>query len=72
MVDIYSIALCAIVSLFALMTGLSLLLIRDQSKLNARQDLLEHRTDTELKSFREQVKLFKRFSEQQPEEEEKG
>lgn len=65
MIDIYSVALCAIIVMFGLMVGLTFFLIRDQSYLHARQQILEHRTDNELQSFREQVKKFKREDEQQ-------
>ena len=68
MADIYSIALCAIVVMFGLMVGLAVILIRDQSRLDSRQTILESRTTTELQSFREQVKTFKRESEQQHQE----
>lgn len=68
MADIYSIALCAIIVLFGLMAGLAVILIRDQSRLDSRQTILESRTITELQSFREQVKTFKRESEQQHQE----
>lgn len=70
MIDIYSVALCAMVVMFALMVGLAVILIRDQSYLRAKQQILEHRTDNELQSFREQVKLFKRANEQEEEEKE--
>ena len=68
MADIYSIALCAIIVLFGLMAGLAVILIRDQSRLDSRQTILENRTITELQSFREQVKTFKRESEQHHQE----
>ena len=71
MADIYSIALCAIVVMFGLMVGLAVILIRDQSRLDSRQTILESRTTTELQSFREQVKTFKRESEQQHQEDER-
>lgn len=67
MVDIYIVALCAITIMFGLMVGLTVILIRDQSFLRAKQQILEHRTDNELKSFREQIKTFKRANEQEEE-----
>lgn len=71
MIDMYTVGLCAIVVMFGLMVGLTVILIRDQSFLRARQQILEHRTDNELESFREQIKTFKRANEQQTEETEK-
>ena len=68
MVDIYIVALCAITIMFGLMVGLTVILIRDQSFLRAKQQILEHRTDNELQSFREQIKTFKRANEQEEEE----
>lgn len=68
MIDMYTVGLCAIVVMFGLMVGLTVILIRDQSFLRARQQILEHRTDNELESFREQIKTFKRANEQQTEE----
>lgn len=67
MVDIYIVALCAITIMFGLMVGLTVILIRDQSFLRAKQQILEHRTDNELQSFREQIKTFKRANEQEEE-----
>lgn len=71
MMDMYTVGLCAIVVMFGLMVGLTVVLIRDQSFLRARQQILEHRTDNELESFRAQIKTFKRANEQQTEETEK-
>lgn len=67
MIDMYTVGLCAIVVMFGLMVGLTVILIRDQSFLRARQQILEHRTDNELESFREQIKTFKRANEQEKE-----
>lgn len=67
MIDMYTVGLCAIVVMFGLMVGLTVILIRDQSFLRARQQILEHRTDNELQSFREQIKTFKRTNEQEKE-----
>ncbi len=63
MIDMYSVALCAMIVMFGLMVGLIIMLIRDQSSLDARQKIVEHRVNTELESFREQVKTFKRAEE---------
>ncbi len=64
-VDMYTVGLCAMTVMFALMVGLAVLLIKDQSSLSARQKVLENRTNTELESFREQVKAMKRETESQ-------
>ena len=64
-VDMYTVGLCAMVAMFALMVGLTVLLIRDQSTLSARQKVLENRTNIELESFRDQVKAMKREKESQ-------
>ena len=64
-VDMYTVGLCAMVVMFALMVGLTVLLIRDQSTLSARQKVLENRTNIELESFRDQVKAMKREKESQ-------
>ncbi len=63
MVDIYTIALCATLVLFGLVVVLFVMLIKDQSALGARQKIVENRVNTELASFREQIKLFKRADE---------
>lgn len=63
MIDMYSVALCAMIVMFGLMVGLIIMLIKDQSSLDARQRVVEHRVNTELESFREQVKTFKRAEE---------
>ena len=63
MIDMYSVALCAMIVMFGLMVALVIMLIKDQSSLSARQQIVEHRVSTELESFREQVKLFKRSEE---------
>lgn len=63
MIDMYTIGLCAMIVMFALMLWLAVMLIRDQSALGARQRALEDRTAHELESFRAQVKEMKRKAE---------
>lgn len=72
MIDIYyAIGLIGIVVTFALMIILAISLVRDQARLNYRQELLEARTKIELESFREQVKTFKRDKEKEGKDDEK-
>ncbi len=59
----YSVALCAMIVMFGLMVALVIMLIKDQSSLSARQQIVEHRVSTELQSFREQIKELKRADE---------
>lgn len=63
MIDMYTVALCAMIVMVGLMVALVIMLIKDQSSLSARQQILESRVSTELQSFREQIKGLKRIDE---------
>ena len=63
MIDMYTVALCAMIVMLGLMVALVIMLIKDQSSLSARQQIVESRVGTELQSFREQIKEFKRADE---------
>ncbi len=63
MIDMYTVALCAMIVMVGLMVALVIMLIKDQSSLSARQQIVESRVSTELQSFREQIKELKRADE---------
>lgn len=63
MIDMYTVALCAMIVMVGLMVALVIMLIKDQSSLSARQQIVESRVSTELQSFREQIKELKRANE---------
>lgn len=63
MIDMYTVALCAMIVMVGLMVALVIMLIKDQSSLSARQQIVESRVGTELQSFREQIKELKRADE---------
>lgn len=60
MIDMYTIGVCGLVVMFALVIILLVMLIKDQAKVTYRQKALEERTQRELESFRERVKTLER------------
>ena len=60
MIDMYTIGVCGLVVMFALVIILLVMLIKDQAKVTYRQKALEERTQRELESFRERVKSLER------------
>lgn len=60
MIDMYTIGVCGLVVMFALVIILLVMLIKDQAKVTYRQQALEERTQRELESFRERVKSLER------------
>lgn len=60
MIDMYTIGVCGLVVMFALVIILLVMLIKDQAKVTYRQQALEERTQRELESFRERVKALER------------
>lgn len=64
MIDMYTIGVCGLVVMFALVIILLVMLIKDQAKVTYRQKALEERTQRELESFRERVKSLERKEQQ--------
>lgn len=64
MIDMYTIGVCGLVVMFALVIILLVMLIKDQAKVTYRQQALEERTQRELESFRERVKSLERKEQQ--------
>ena len=64
MIDMYTIGVCGLVVMFALVIVLLVMLIKDQAKVTYRQQALEERTQRELESFRERVKSLERREQQ--------
>lgn len=64
MIDMYTIGVCGLVVMFALVIVLLVMLIKDQAKVTYRQQALEDRTQRELESFRERVKSLERKEQQ--------
>ncbi len=60
MIDIYTIGVVGLITMFALVIVLLVMLIKDQAKVTYRQQALEERTQRELESFRERVKSLER------------
>ena len=60
----YTIGVCGLVVMFALVIILLVMLIKDQAKVTYRQQALEERTQRELESFRERVKSLERKEQQ--------
>lgn len=60
MIDIYTIGVVGLITMFALVIILLVMLIKDQAKVTYRQQALEERTSRELESFRERVKSLER------------
>ena len=60
MIDMYTIGVIGLITMFALVIILLVMLIKDQAKVTYRQQALEERTQRELESFRERVKSLER------------
>ena len=60
MIDMYTIGVIGLITMFALVIILLVMLIKDQAKVTYRQQALEERTSRELESFRERVKSLER------------
>ena len=56
----YTIGVIGLITMFALVIILLVMLIKDQAKVSYRQQALEERTSRELESFRERVKSLER------------
>ena len=56
----YTIGVIGLITMFALVIILLVMLIKDQAKVTYRQQALEERTSRELESFRERVKSLER------------
>lgn len=59
-IDMYTIGVIGLITMFALVIILLVMLIKDQAKVTYRQQALEERTSRELESFRERVKSLER------------
>ena len=59
-IDMYTIGVVGLITMFALVIILLVMLIKDQAKVTYRQQALEERTQRELESFRERVKSLER------------
>lgn len=59
-IDMYTIGVIGLITMFALVIILLVMLIKDQAKVSYRQQALEERTSRELESFRERVKSLER------------